>query len=134
MKATIPLTGIIMSASIVQLEAMGILVSRARKKYNIQPPATTGDPHFEKIYRAHANTMEHTVIFIPSLLAFGSFVDDRVGAALGITWLIGRLLYAKGYMQEPEKRALGYKVAFGAECVLVGGSFLGAIINYLMNM
>jgi MAPEG family len=65
-------------------------VGAARGKFGIKAPATTGHPEFEHAFRAHMNTVENTVMFIPalrgiptaiSLLVFGTLV---LGAAWGV--------------------------------------------------
>jgi hypothetical protein len=33
-------------------------VSVAHSRFNVRPPATTGNPDFERIFRAHMNTLE----------------------------------------------------------------------------
>ena len=46
--------------------AMG-LVGRARGKHGIKAPACSGNEQFECAYRAHMNTVEQTVMFLPVL-------------------------------------------------------------------
>jgi glutathione S-transferase len=40
-------------------------VAAARGKFGVKQPATTGDPNFERVFRAHINTLE----WMPTFLA-----------------------------------------------------------------
>ena len=86
---------------------LGIGVGVARVKYKISPPQTTGNVDFERVYRAHQNTLEQIVIFLPSLWLFSIYVNPNWGAILGTVWIVGRILYAWGYYVEASKRAPG---------------------------
>jgi glutathione S-transferase len=44
-----------------------------------------------------------------------------------VVWIIGRLLYATGYMADPAKRSTGFLIQMAASAVLVLGA-LGKII------
>ena len=44
-----------------------ILVSRARRKAGIPPPAVTGSPDLECALRVQANTVEQFILFLPAL-------------------------------------------------------------------
>lgn len=44
-----------------------INVGRARAKYKILPPATTGDENFERVLRVQQNTLEQLVFFLPAI-------------------------------------------------------------------
>jgi glutathione S-transferase len=43
-----------------------ILVSRARGKFGVKLPAISGNPDFERVFRAQMNTLEWLPIFLPS--------------------------------------------------------------------
>jgi hypothetical protein len=49
-------------------------VPLARRRLNVQLPAITGHPDFERIFRVHQNTLEWMPIFLPSLLIVGMAV------------------------------------------------------------
>ena len=44
--------------AIIQFFLFGILVGRARGKYGIKAPATSGNELFEREFRVHVNTFE----------------------------------------------------------------------------
>jgi uncharacterized membrane protein YecN with MAPEG domain len=88
-----------------------INVGRARAKYNIPPPATTGDPNFERALRVQQNMLEQLVFFLPVLWLFSYYVSELWGILLGGLWILGRIIYAYGYYQEAKKRTLGFAIS-----------------------
>ena len=69
----------------------GLLVAKARAKYGVKAPATTGNPDFERVFRVQLNTLEWMPIFLPLLWLFVLYVNDWGAALLGLVWLAGRL-------------------------------------------
>jgi hypothetical protein len=59
-------------------------VGRARGRSGLQAPAVTGDPHFERVFRAHYNTLEQLIVFLPALFAAGHFVHELYAVAAGV--------------------------------------------------
>lgn len=110
--------------------AMG-LVGRARGRYKIMAPATTGHPDFDRAFRAHQNTLEQTVMFLPVLWLASMSSDPTWAAVLGYTWLAARLWYLFGYIGAAGKRGPGFVVATLAWLALVAMS-LGGIALGLM--
>ena len=86
-------------------------VGRARSKYKISAPATTGDPGFERYFRVQMNELENIVAFLPSMWIYALMGNPRIAAILGAVYLAGRIVYAIGYWSEARRRALGYYVA-----------------------
>lgn len=109
---------------------MSFEVARARGKTGIQPPATTGDPLLERTHRAHVNTLEWLPIFLPSMWLFALYWDATVAAGVGLVWIVGRILYFRGYCAEAAKRSIGFLIQFLACAVLLFGA-LGRIIYLL---
>lgn len=109
---------------------MGIEVGRARGKAGIEAPAMTGDPRFERTIRAHINTLEWLPIFLPSLWLFAMYWDAKIAAGIGLVWLIGRILYFRGYVAEASKRSMGFLIQALAGLVLLLGA-LGRIVYLL---
>ncbi|MBD2149821.1 MAPEG family protein [Pseudanabaena sp. FACHB-1277] len=109
---------------------LGIGVGVARVKYKIMPPQTTGNEDFERVYRAHQNTLEQIVIFLPCLWLFSIFVSPNLGAILGGVWVIGRIGYAWGYYVEASKRAAGNAIASLATLALM----FGTLYNLTMRL
>jgi uncharacterized membrane protein YecN with MAPEG domain len=99
----------------------------ARRKTGIAAPAMTGDPVLERAVRAHYNTLEWLPIFLPSLWLFAIYWNELVAAGLGVVWIVGRIIYATGYMAAAEKRSTGFMIQSLATAVLLFGA-LGKII------
>ncbi|MDJ0510933.1 MAG: MAPEG family protein [Crocosphaera sp.] len=103
-------------------------VGRTRFKYKVIPPATTGDPNFERALRVQQNTLEQMVFFLPLLWLFCFYVNPIWGSLIGTFWLIGRLLYALGYYQAAEKRIIGFAISSLSSLILLVGSLIGMIL------
>ncbi len=102
-------------------------VARARAAYGVKLPAISGHPDFERVFRIQMNTLEWMPIFLPSLWLFAIYVSDAVAAALGVLWIIGRIVYFIGYREAVAKRSPGFAIQAVACIVLWVGS-LGAVV------
>lgn len=112
---------------------MGMNVGAARRKSGVKAPAMTGDPQLERAVRVQANTLEWLPIFLPSLWLCHLFwqPQDQTGiivAAIGAVWIVGRILYALAYMQDPAKRTAGFLIQLSASVVLLFGALIKAVI------
>lgn len=108
-------------------------VGRARVKYKVPVPQTSGDPNFERVFRVQQNTLEQLILFLPSLWLFSLFVSPNWGAGIGGIWVIGRILYAWGYYQEANKRTLGFGINALSLIVLLLGSLVGIIKMFVLS-
>jgi uncharacterized membrane protein YecN with MAPEG domain len=106
---------------------MGLRVGAARRKTGIQAPAMTGDPLLERSVRVQANTLEWLPIFLPSLWLFALYWNDWIAAVAGLVWIVGRILYALGYVADPARREAGFLIQTLATAVLLFGA-LGRIV------
>jgi glutathione S-transferase len=113
--------------SLLEFMVFGFLVGGARARYKIQAPATSGHPIFERTFRVHYNTLELLVVFIPAIWLFGMYLNPRWGAIIGVVFLVGRALYAAGYIRAPEKREMGAMLSFAAVAVLLFGAIFGVV-------
>jgi glutathione S-transferase len=105
-------------------------VGGARRKYKVAGPATTGDPNFERHFRVQMNTLESLPLFLPALWLFAFTWDDIYAAALGGVWIIGRLLYWRGYVSAGGSRSLGFQIQGLAISILV----LGALYRVVQTL
>jgi glutathione S-transferase len=85
-------------------------VGHARSKYNIKAPAISGDPAFERAYRVQMNTLESTVMFLPTLWLAASYGFSGWAGVAGLIWIVGRVWYALTYLQDAGKRGPGFAV------------------------
>jgi uncharacterized MAPEG superfamily protein len=109
----------------------GFAVGRARVMYGIKAPATTGNEVFERYFRVQMNTLEQLVVFVPAILLFAHYVSAAWAAGLGLLFVLGRALYFTGYVKDPKKRSLGFGLSFLPTVVLLVGSLIGAVVQYL---
>jgi len=103
-------------------------VVRARQKFGISAPATSGQPDFDRAFRVQMNTLEWMPIFLPLLWLFAFYVSDIGAAVLGLVWIGGRTLYMVRYTAAASKRGPGFTVQ-GAVCVVLLVGALAGIIN-----
>jgi glutathione S-transferase len=107
----------------------GLMVAKARQKFGVVLPATTGHTDFERVFRVQQNTLEWMPIFLPALWLFAVYVSDVWAAALGLVWVVGRLIYIRGYQEAAEKRHSGFFVQMGASAVLWAGALIGIVLR-----
>lgn len=104
-------------------------VGMARGKYEIEAPATTGHEIFERHYRVQQNSVEQLAVFLPALWMFGTLISAPIGAAIGCLFVVGRIVYALGYVADPKRRTAGFLMGYLANAVLVVGSLYGAVMR-----
>ena len=119
---TLVFPAIVTLVALIVYYGLGIAVGAARAKYQVPVPQITGNADFERVYRAHQNTLEQIVIFLPSLWLFSIFVNPNVGSILGAVWIVGRIAYAWGYYIEASKRAAGFAIASLSTIALIFGT------------
>ena len=97
-------------------------VIRARGKYQIKAPASSGHEMFERAYRIQLNTIENILMFLPALWLYAIFIGDKGAGDSGMIWLVARIWYAIAYQTNPAKRAYGFVVSL----MVIAGLWLGA--------
>ncbi len=106
---------------------MMMIVGRARGLYGIQAPATTGNPDFERAFRVQANTLESTMMFLPALWVFATYVSNQWAGIIGAVWLVGRAWYAIGYQRAAAARSGGFLVSISSIAILTLGGLYGVV-------
>jgi glutathione S-transferase len=127
-----PLVSLVTVLALVLFLVTTVNVGRARVKYGVKPPAMSGNPDFDRVIRVQQNTLEQLVLFLPALWIFATF-QPIAAAVIGGIWVIGRSLYAWGYYQAAEKRALGFAIGVFSVMVLLVGSFVGIILQLVRS-
>ncbi len=84
--------------ALLEYSILGVMVARARGRYGVAAPATTGNPDFERYFRVHENTLEALIVFIPAVWIFALEANYHFAVALGALFLIARIIYAYGYL------------------------------------
>jgi len=103
-------------------------VGRARGRFKVPAPATSGHEVFERYFRVQMNTLEQLVIFVPAMLLFAAYVNAYVAAALGVLFIVGRALYFRDYVRAPARREVGFALSVIPNSILLLGGIIGALI------
>ena len=124
------LTALVTCLALLAYFLISFQVGKARQTYGVKAPAVSGSPEFERIYRVQMNTLEWMPVFLPALWLFAIYVSDVIAAALGVVWIVGRILYMIGYTKAANKRGPGFGIQAGAAMIL----WLGATIGILWRL
>jgi uncharacterized MAPEG superfamily protein len=122
---------IVILLALAQYMVLAALVGRARVKYGVRAPAITGNEAFERVFRAHQNTLENLVIFIPAVWIFAVYLSPGWAAGLGTVFLLARIEYARGYITAADKRGIGAGISGFVLITLVLGGLIGVGRNFL---
>ncbi len=106
---------------------------KAREKYGIKAPAISGHPGFERAWRVQMNTLESTVIFLPTLWLAVQYGFALWGSIAGLVWVFGRVWYAVAYLKDPAKRGPGYMVASAGWAVMLVLGVIGLVQALLVS-
>jgi len=117
--------GLITLLTLILMVALGFDVSRARGRYGIKAPATSGHPAFERIFRVQMNTLENAVVFLPALWLAAWYWNAIWTSVCGAVWLVGRIWYARAYAREAGSRAGGFGLSALALIVMVVAAAVG---------
>lgn len=121
------LTAAVTLVSLLVYFWMGLRVGRGRSRFSVTAPATTGHPDFERLFRAHQNTLEWLPLYLTSLWLFAIYVSEVWAAVLGVIWIVGRVLYGVSYAKAAESRSAGFGIQALAVAVLLFGALIGVI-------
>lgn len=121
-------TAVVMLA-LIEYFIFSLQVGMARGRFDVPAPATTGNPDFERYFRAAANTGEQLLMFIPGMYAFGYYVNPMAAAGLGVVFIGARALYFRTYTADAEKRGPGMMGSVLANAILVVGGLIGALLS-----
>jgi glutathione S-transferase len=110
---------LITALNVVLLAIATGMVGRARGRFQIHAPAITGNVDFERVFRAHQNTIEQTVMFLPVLWLATIYCNEQIAAWLGYAWLVGRLWYLFAYARAAGSRSGGFLISSIASIALL---------------
>ena len=111
--------------------AFAWLVGKARVRYGVKAPAVAGNEHFERYFRVQQNTLELLILFVPALWIAAAYWDARVMAAIGAVYVIGRIMYFRGYVSAPAARHNGFLLSIGPVALLLLAGVAGVAWNLL---
>ncbi|HXE77495.1 MAG TPA: MAPEG family protein [Rhodanobacter sp.] len=109
------------------------VAGRARYKYGVKAPATSGHPAFERAYRVQMNTIEGSVMFLPVLWLAASYGFGGWAGIAGLVWVAGRTWYALAYWADAARRGPGFSVAMLAFLVLLVMAAIGVVRALLLG-
>ncbi|NOX50733.1 MAG: MAPEG family protein [Gammaproteobacteria bacterium] len=118
---------VIVMLALVEYLYFGVAVGGARGRHGVAAPAVSGNELFERFYRAHQNTLEQLVVFIPAMFGAAYYVHELLAVAAGVTFLVGRAWYFRAYISTPAKRAGGMILTMLANVTLVIATIVGAL-------
>ena len=118
---------LIIVLALIEFALFGYAVGQARTRYQVPAPATSGHEVFDRYFRAHMNTLEQLVVFLPSIWLFAHYINAWIAVALGALFLIGRALYFRGYVQSAQTRHAGFVISAIPNVTLLVGALIGVI-------
>jgi glutathione S-transferase len=80
------------------------------------------------VFRAHENTLEWMPTFLVPLWLCAIYFSDIAAAALGLLWIVGRVVYFVGYSRAVEKGLPGFFIQSTACMLLFGGATAGIVM------
>jgi len=119
--------------TLVLLMVLSLNVGRARGRYNVHAPATTGDPVFERYYRVQMNTLESALVFLPALWLGSWYWSPLWSSVSGLVWLAGRVWYAQAYVHDPKSRSGGFGLSATALFVLLIAAAVGWVRSFALG-
>lgn len=125
------LIAIVTALALLQTFVFAFQVGQARVKHSVNAPATSGSDEFDRTFRIHQNTIEQMIIFVPSLWMFGYYVDAKIGAGVGLVFVIARLVYRSAYRGNPKNRGTGFSIGALSMMILLVGGLIGAVMSLL---
>jgi uncharacterized membrane protein YecN with MAPEG domain len=124
---------LILVLAVLEVMVLGFLVGRGREKYGVPAPATTGPPEWERLNRAHQNSLEQLIIFMPLFLAYCFNTSLQTGVLLGVLYLVARVIYAIGYIRDADRRAAGAFLTFAVQSWLGVGAVIGLVVKIVRS-
>jgi len=114
-------------AALLQYQFFVFLVARARGKYGVPAPATSGHDMFERAYRVQMNTLELLVVFLPALYLANQYWTPTNAAIAGAVYLVGRFIFWRAYMTNPASRGLGFMLSLLPCAFMLVGALVGVL-------
>lgn len=127
---SLPLTSLITLLAVALMFWTSLNVGKARVKYEVKAPATSGHEMFDRAYRVQMNTIESAMLLLPSMWIYAALIGDLGAGVTGAIWILGRIWYAVAYQRDPAKRGPGFGIAFLAIAGMWAGG-MWALIKLL---
>lgn len=118
--------------TVLLMAATVFMVGRARGKYGVKAPATTGPEGFERAFRVQMNTQEAALMFLPALWTAAQFGLPWLSAVFGAVWLVGRVWYAAAYANPNGNRGPGFVIGMLALLCLIVQALWGITWTFVL--
>lgn len=122
---------IVVMLALLQYIYFSIEVGRARSRFDVPVPATSGNELFERYFRVQQNTGEQLLLFLPGIYACGFYASEVLATLLGLTFVLGRMLYFRGYTDRAKSRSLGFALGLLANVVMILAALFGLAVALL---
>lgn len=106
------------------------MAGSARGRYGVAAPTSHGHPLFDRYFRVQQNTVEQIIIFLPALFLCAQFANEMLAVAMGVVFIVGRAMYARGYVIDPAKRGPGFLMTIVANGTLLLAGLAGVLFAY----
>ena len=77
---SLPLTSLVTLLVVALMFWTAINVGKARAKYEVKAPATSGHEKFDRAYRVQMNTLESAMLLLPSMWIYANLMGTLVPA------------------------------------------------------
>jgi glutathione S-transferase len=128
-ESTMNYVDVVAMLAVLQYIAFGTLVGQARSKYGVKAPAVTGSEPFERVYRVQMNTLEQLVALLPALYVAARYWPAHYVAAIGVVYLVGRVVYWRAYVNAPQSRNLGFVLSIAPVFTLALMALVPALLG-----
>tara|TARA_B100001057_G_scaffold244831_1_gene245082 strand:- start:699 stop:1082 length:384 start_codon:yes stop_codon:yes gene_type:complete len=121
---------VVLMLILLQTLYFGIEVGRARQRLRIEAPAVSGNDEFDRYFRAHQNSLEQLIVFLPAVLVAAYLGYSITCVVCGVFYLVGRAIYFRSYVKDPKKRTLGFVLSFFSTVILIMTSLVSSILIF----
>ncbi|RAP57571.1 MAPEG family protein [Oleiagrimonas sp. MCCC 1A03011] len=102
-------------------------VGQARGKHGVKAPAISGHPDFERAWRVQMNTLEASVMFLPSLWLAAHYGNPGIAGILGLIWWVARSWYAAAYLRDAVRRHAPFTIGLLVTVVLAAWGLIAVL-------
>ena len=113
---------------LLQTLYFGIEVGRARQRLGIEAPAVSGDDEFDRYFRAHQNSLEQLIIFLPAVLVTAYLGYSITRVICGVFYLLERAIYFCRYVKELKKKGPWVLFCFFSSVILIMTSLVSSLL------
>lgn len=124
-----PITTLALVTALFIYFGLAVNVGRARAKWRVPAPASSGHPEFDKRYRVQMNTLEQLALFVPAVIVGAPVLGDAITAGLALLWSLGRIVFARLYYADPARRGPGFALTLTPSMILLLAGAWGAITS-----